>query len=404
MSHYNWSDMNIFDNGSHLDEKDVPSIPVPNNINVNVYLDGKFDIKLITDIVKFINTYNELPSGNISRLSKDSLTNFIDNNGAIVIATDDKHDIVGVLIAHFTQVKIPSKPISPFSSSIPPPIIDISLLSSSPPSLLSFPSSSHVPEIVDKDSHSCYYVNYLCVLPKFRRQSLAMILIRAALSRVREENVLLGYYLSGKSHHRGSVAMKPWFRPLDYMKAVRAGFLTTSKTLSRSLDRERILHEIRIPIGYKIERIRTPETHSLLLNELKESNMSYFPDETIWSNNIKYMNFYHIYRSGKIVAFAMLCNNSYYISSSDSIITIAHLGFLKIVRSSSPEQHLQILKTIGGKAKETGATVLSGYIIGDLSERLSKEFKCYETDSVRYLEVYNIAVPINLRESYPLLF
>lgn len=402
MSSYNWSDMNIFDNGSHLDEKDVPDIPIPDNITVTVHLDGNLDANLITNITKFLNTYNELPSGNISRLSKESLINFINNKGVVVTAIDVKHGIVGVLIAHFTQVKIPSLPISPTISSLSTiPIIIPPILLSSP---VASPSSSYSPPVIPTSSHSCYYVNYLCVLPKFRRQTLAMILIRSALARVREENVLLGYYLSGKSHHQGSVAIKPWFRPLDYMKAVRAGFLTTSKTMARSLDRERILHEIRIPIGYTIERIKTSETHSLLIKELEDSNMSYFPDETVWSNNIKYMNFFHVYRGGKIVAFAMLCNNSYYMASSNCVITIAHLGFLKILNTASPEQHLQILKTIGGKAKETGAVVLSGYIIGDLSEKLSKEFKCYETDAIRYLEVYNIAAPINPKECYPLLF
>ena len=405
MSHYTWSDMNIAENGSHLDPKPVPEIIVPDGIDINVLSGAEITSAIITEVVEFINQYNTLPSGNISRLSKELLISFAQNDAGIVISRNTKQSIIGVLIGYITSLKTgeldyATQPLLPCSSSSSGPIASSSHTDDDENDLSGIFSLDEPLQPVQK----CYYVNYLCVLPSYRRQSLAMMLIRRALMYARSHDILLGYYLTAKPHHREAFPIKAWFRPLDYVKSVKAGFVTTTTTHGRNLNRERILHELRSSAEYSVERIVTVDSLPLLHRELKSAEIAYYPDEATWFQNIKNMPFFHIYRRGEIIGFAMISNNTFQISSSGNIITISHLGFLKFISTTSFEQRLQALKALGIKAKSMGGVVLCGYNIGDMDEKLSSSFKCYQTVASRYLEIYNFSTPLHLDRCYPILF
>lgn len=348
------------------------------DLRTEIFLPEDLTELIVIQVNKFIRQYHRAPQ--VKLTSSDQ---------AVVLAQHPRRGLMGVLLAQLTYLKTTSmvKPATPIATSSADPTAPVSLFAAFVPPPTATPLASTKPS---------YCINLICVHPEFRGHNVGQRLIREGLIRFDT----LSYNLSTDLASLPSFHVQAWLKPLDHAKLVHSGFMASSvRPVS-----VKHMTESPPPAIYTVSRITSTTSLSTLRHELSSAELTYFPEEAQWSRDIQQHMFYHMYRLGDLIGFAMLSFNPVNVSKDGSVVILAQLSFVKFLSSVGPDQRLHAIKALAIKATAAGAVALSGYIIGDMDEVLVSRFDGVIVTVPRCLHIHGDITPVNPTRAFPILF
>lgn len=377
MSQLHWNQMNCVlnpnldkNNGDFLISQEAPvDFILPSNMSCKVYetikLTGSsgdtIDLQLKEEIMNFIKINDCTDTGNVTELSNESLTRFLQTPGGITVLYY-KNSIIGIMLSIILRCiydNNSSKAIEDNSSSS---LRSLSLLSS--------------------------YNTFLCVHKDYRNQGLAMIIIRAAmLAAYKEYRINHGYFMTMSPHQPINIKIESWYRPINVNKSRDAGF--TLGTFRRKGDIKLLQR-----IGYFIAK---PDVlpikctnYNLVKKILSIGKFHLDPTEQEFQMLIKCFDIYTVNDNSLFMLFPMhslICSTGKRVRNAQLALMIGDVM-----------QHALFI------AKEDNYDLLYGWCAGDITVERVQKSKGIITSAVTYLEYYNTAKIIKQNELFVPLF
>ncbi len=181
------------------------TLTIPPNFSCTVLLVK--DLPCSTEITTFINTHNMTSTGNITMLSPSTFNRFTHCPIAILKITEQ---LIGILIS------------------------------------VVLPINSHGRKLYSS------YNTFLCLHSAFQGQQLAPILIATMKEYLATKNITHTYFMTSKQHTLDNFPIKAWYRPINVVNSLKAGFELQS--FARPQDRNPKLALTRQKIAYGINQ------------------------------------------------------------------------------------------------------------------------------------------------------
>ena len=306
---------------------------------VNVDVGGEISQQLQSEIMDFIRVNDCTDSGNITELSQETFDRLLSAPcfiGVILL----KNRIVGTIFSIVLRVRTDCLP----------------------------------------DDFLTSYTTFLCVARDYRKQGLAMALIRAVVKEgLKHYGIIHGYYMTSDPHHPVNNPIVSWYRPINLKKSLSAGFTLESFTkrgdrrASTALSRQKIAYHVSKPIN--VPRKVDKSDYLLIQPLLRKGSIYLDPTLDEFGSICQCFDVYIVDDLGLFMLFPM----SSVISTSGKQVRNAQLALM--IGDLMPHA----LWT----ARDNGYDLLYGWCASDISKEKVLGIRGLITTSKTCLEFYN---------------
>jgi hypothetical protein len=240
---------------------------------------------------------------------------------------------------------------------------------------------------------------HLTIDPKYRKDALAMDLIRAVISKGYTNSIYCGYHFTKEAHSKSSIRLTSWYRILDVQKAYSFGYRATANT--RNIDMA-LLEQRHKPNTVSVEwSIRPTEyadfdvlercTRKLRINK---------PDANEWARlSATPLRWFTLVESSQVVGLAAIRPFIVYLADTKKICTASQLAFFDAVNLKAGKQLGNLLF---GALIEGGYTVLHGVSMGTICN-LEDYLKIIRSGHL-WLDFYNLRLESTRAEDISVLY
>lgn len=325
-----------------LSKNKVPEIKIPiPDITHRIFTNDELPKVIKNEIINFIRINNQTESGNITELTEESFNRILSTRSLIGVLIKDYNQIIGTIIT------------------------------------LIFKTNQGI---------NSSYTTFLCVAPEYRKQGLAMVLIRAIMKKSEEKYDLYhGYYLTSNPHHNINHKILSWYRPLNVKKAKEAGF--TLKEY-KSKTHQRLSYQITKPKCLPTRA--TVNDYEKVITLLEQNNFQLQPTKKDYIKLIKCFDVYLTNNNGLFMLFPLTS----YISQTSKRVRNAQLVMM-ITNCLSEILYI---------ANNDGYDLLYGFCNGLINEDSVNKIHGIITESDNYLEFYNSNYAPSLDEFFLPIF
>lgn len=362
-----WKDMNcVLEKPSqncsfYVSENGPPSFDdLPKGISCAIYhplhLDGNVgnrpDKEIEEDIISFIKTHDEGDNGNVTELTQESLQRLFSTPSVMAILRKD-NKIIGTMISPIFRVKykrVNRKPLNILSS----------------------------------------YSTFLCVDKLYRKQGLAMALIRSIMQEgFQRYGINHGYYMTFNKHHNINTSIESWYRPINLKKSKQAGF--DLESFGNSAVKQRLAYHVCKPTLLPVKAtLKSYDLVQKILRQRYEGNFCLAPTykEFGWLCNC-----FDIYTVGDYGLFMLFPITSYIYRTKQRVRN----GHLSLMIGD-------VLSHVLWAANETNYDLVYGWCCGDVTTERVTNVKGIITAAETQLELYNTTTPIPPNNMFVPLF
>lgn len=303
---------------------------------------------LIPSIITFISEYNITSNGNNTLLSLDTVNRILSGDSYFTLLYHQEH-----IIATMITIMLP----------------------------------------VENNKGKFYssYTSYLCIHPDYRQQKLSSLLIYSLRQYLTDINH--GYYLSAIDHHTGGKVIQAWYRPVNLINTIKAGFQIQS--FSRPHDRNPKLALTRQKIAYNIIEPKViavkarPQDYTLVCNLLKSGDIWLSPSYKEYLKLCKVFDLYLVGDSGLFLLFPL-----------HSIITSSRQRVFNYQLSLMIGD---VMDSVLWTAKELKCDLLYGWLTADVTATTIMQTRGIIASGYLYLEFYQEAAIDAERFTLPLI-
>ena len=230
------------------------------------------------------------------------------------------------------------------------------------------------------DNFLTSYTTFLCVDKDYRKQGLAMALIRAvAKEGLVRCGVIHGYYMTSDPHQPINNPIVSWYRPIDVKKSLSAGFVLDSfarrgdRRTSSANSRQKIAYHVSKPANLP-RKVGKPD-HHLVLPLLQKGSIYLDPTPDEFGSICECFDVYIVDDLGLFMLFPM----SSVISASGKRVRNAQLALM--IGDLMPHALWA--------ARDNGYDLLYGWCGGDITKEKALAIRGLITTSKTHLEFYN---------------
>ena len=240
---------------------------------------------------------------------------------------------------------------------------------------------------------------HLTIDPKYRKDALAMDLIRAVISKGYTNGIYCGYHFTKEAHSKSSIKLTSWYRILDVRKAYSFGYRATANT--KNVDMA-LIEERHKPNTVSSEWFIRPTEYAdfdVLERCIRKLRISR-PDENEWARlSATPLRWFTLIQSNQVVGLAAIRPFIVYLADTKKICTAVQLIFFDAINLKAGKQLGNLLFRA---LIEGGYIVLHGVSMGLICD-LEDYLKVIRSGHL-WLDFYNLRVESTKAEDVSILY
>jgi len=240
---------------------------------------------------------------------------------------------------------------------------------------------------------------HLTIDPNYRKDALAMDLIRSVICKGYTKGIYCGYHFTKEAHTKSSIKLASWYRMLDINKAHSFGYRVTSNMNNVDMALMERQHKPRAVTGDWLIRPTEYTDFDVLGRCIRKLGIGR-PNEAEWARlSATPLRWFTLVQSNQIMGLAAALPFIVYVTETQKICTAAQLIFFEAVNVNAAKQ----LGNLLFKALiEGGYSVLHGVSMGTICN-LEDYLKLIRSGHL-WLDFYNLRLESTRAEDISVLY
>jgi hypothetical protein len=240
---------------------------------------------------------------------------------------------------------------------------------------------------------------HLTIDPKYRKDALAMDLIRAVISKGYTNGIYCGYHFTKEAHSKSSIKLTSWYRLLDVQKAYSSGYRATANTKNVDMAQIEERHKTNPVSSEWFIRPTEYADFDVLERCIRKLRIGR-PDENEWARlSATPLRWFTLIHSHQVVGLAAIRPFIVYLADTKKICTASQLIFFDAINLKAGKQLGNLLFRA---LIEGGYIVLHGVSMGTICN-LEHYFKLIRSGHL-WLDFYNLRLESTQAEDLSVLY
>lgn len=230
--------------------------------------------------------------------------------------------------------------------------------------------------------------SFLCLHPEYRKQGLAMILIKAIIAKGHKYQSYAGYHLVSEIKTKTAVELNMWYRVIDLNLAPKYGYNYVSyrKKSDKNNFRDKLKYTIKLTTNITIRQGQGTKKELIdyqkIIKQYSQKKFVFYPNLIGWQEICDIFDCYLIYDNNIIVGVFILHNNPLHVRS---VAKTFNNTLLLLMIGQQPIT----LKSIIFQCQERKDILLYMYQNSNITEKDLTDLNCLLVKSKAYFERYN---------------